>query len=409
MRYLFEQKGDSPSGTNDAGPLESYEQSGYYDVKFPQRFNEAKPIVLRANIRGLYGKVDTYGFAVVPKMEYISEINTTTEETHEALLVVRESFEEMADYYKQLDLRGKLSLDSKTLKELVPKKSWKNPMISYASHQSAIMDKFISLKDTDSPEIVDYKTFEKSFMEYATSMNEPFTMSGYSTSKLADSRQTGLVIDLAVEDYSEDKLKYEGYIQDPNFQVFRKVINRYGFRIDKHIPWRIYFDVMHPHSRRKLAKYGVGSLEQFFQKYYDRIANLEIEGVDSVMNTAYKKYYDTDPYYTVSRYCNKSGGTIVTTKTRETMSLQKLNNKYSENHWIRAYVYFRAVETGVNWNQAKFDKIVRESISANKYRGLNQMVLQLEPYFIDKTDELFHRRDLTKQNSFDTMISYFRF
>jgi hypothetical protein len=246
-------------------------------------------------------------------------------------------------------------------------------------------------------------------MEYATSMNEPFTMSGYSTSKLADSRQTGLVIDLAVEDYSEDKLKYEGYIQDPNFQVFRKVINRYGFRIDKHIPWRIYFDVMHPHSRRKLAKYGVGSLEQFFQKYYDRIANLEIEGVDSVMNTAYKKYYDTDPYYTISRYCNKSGGTIVTTKTRETMSLQKLNNKYSENHWIRAYVYFRAVETGVNWNQAKFDKIVRESISANKYRGLNQMVLQLEPYFIDKTGELFHRRDLTKQNSFDTMISYFRF
>jgi len=409
MRYLFEDKKDSPTGTNDLGPLESYEQSSYYDVKFPQRFNQAKPIVLRANIRGLYGKVDTRGFAVVPKMEYISEIVTATEETHEALLVVKESFEEMADYYRQLDLRGKLSLDSKTLKELVPKKSWKNPMLSYAGHQSSIMDKFISLKDTDLPEIVDYKTFEKSFMEYVTSMSEPFTMSGYCTSGVADSRQSGLVIDLAVEDYSKDKMKYEGYIQDPNFQVFRKVINRYGFRIDKHIPWRIYFDIMHPYSRRKLAKYGVGSLDQFFKKYYNKIANLEIEGLSSVMNTAYKKYYDTDFFYTVSKYCRKSGGTIISTKTREVMSLEKLSKKYSDNHWIRAYVYFRATETGMQWHQSKFDRVARQAVSVHRHRGAQQMVLQLEPYFLDKTNELFHKRPLTKQNSFDRMISGFKF
>ena len=87
--------------------------------------------------------------------------------------------------------------------------------------------------------------------------------------------------------------------------------------------------------------------------------------------------------------------------------MEKLNKNYNEDHWIRAYVYFRATETGMKWNQAKFDKIVRESISINKYRGLNQIVFQIEPYFIDKTGELFHRRDLTKQNSFDRMISDF--
>lgn len=413
MRYLFDLFGPKeervPNGTNKLGSFDSYAESTYYDIKFPQRSNQAKPIVLRANIRGLYGKVDAYGFAVIPKMEYISEITTTTQETHEALLVVRESFEEMADYYAQLDLRGKLSLDSNTLKELVPKKSWKNPMVAYSSYQKRVVDKFISIKDTDSPEVRDYNTFEKTFTEYARSFKEPFTMSGYCTSRLADHRQTGLVIDLAIEDYSSDKAKYEGYIQDPNFQVFRKVLNRYGFRLDKHIPWRIYFDIMHPYSRRKLAKYGVSNLDEFFKKYYNRIANLESEGLNSTMYAAYKRYFDTDPFYFVSKYCNKSGTTRVTEKTREVVTMEKLNKNYNEDHWIRAYVYFRATETGMKWNQAKFDKIVRESISINKYRGLNQMVLQLEPYFIDKTGELFHRRDLTKQNSFDRMISDFRF
>jgi len=409
MRYLFEKTKESPSGTNELGPSESYEQSIYYDVRFPQRSTQAKPIVVRANIRGLYGKVDAYGYVVVPKSEYISQINTTTKETHEALLVVKESFEEMADYYKQLDLRGKLSLESKTLKEIIPKKSWKNPVISYAKHQQDIADKFISLKDTDLPEVIDYKTFEKSFMEYIMSMSHPFTMSGYCTSKLADPRQTGLVIDLAAEDYSQDKIKYEEYIQDPNFEVFRSVVNRYGFRLDKHIPWRIYFDIQHPHSKRKLSKYGVGSIDKFFEKYYNRVANLEIEGLSSVMNSAYKRFYDTDPFYTVAKYCNKTGNTIVSTKIREVVSLEKLNLKYADNHWIRAYVYFRGIETDKKWNQAKFEKIVREAISVNKYRGLNQMILQLEPYFLDKSSELFHKRDLTKKNSFDRIISDFRF
>lgn len=409
MRHLFENKKESPKGSNNLGTIESYGESLYYDIKFPQRMNQAKPIITRATMQGLYGKVDAYGFAVVPKQSQISEIVTTTDETHEALYIVKECFEEMADYYKQLDLRGKLSLNSVTLKEIVPKQSWKNPALSYANYQEGIMNKFVSLKDTDLPEIIDYNSFEKNFMEYAKSMGEPFTMSGYCTSRLSDVRHTGLVIDIAVEDLSEDKPKYEGYIKDSNFQVFRKVVNRYGFRIDKHIPWRLYFDITHTYSKRKLAKYGVGSVDDFFTKYYDRIVDLETENLDSTMNTAYNRYYNADSTYFVSKYCNKTGGTRISTKQREVVNLKKLNEKYNQSHWIRAYTYFRALETGKKWNQAKFDKVVREAVSLDTYRGSKRMTEYLESYFLDKTHELFHRRDLTKQNSFDRMITDFRF
>lgn len=409
MRYLFEKNTLSPKGSNKGTSSESYDDAVYYDVVFPQGSGQAKPIVTRATIRGLYGKVDTYGFAVVPKQEQISVIVTDNDETHEALRIVKECFEEMAAYYKELSLRGKLSLNSKTLNEIMPKKSWKNPMISYASHQREIINNFISTKGTDSPEVVDYKTFENFFMKYAYSMDKPFTMSGFCTSKHSDPRHSGLVIDISPESYSEDSVKYEGYIKDPNFQVFRKVVNRYGFRIDKNIPWRLYFDISHSYSKRKLARYGVGSTSEFFTKYYDRVANLEVDNIDSTLSIAYNAYYDADPTYIVAKYCNKSGETKINTKVRENVTLEKLRLKYNSGHWIRAYIYFRAVESGKKWNQAKFDKVVSEAVSIDKYRGSNAMVLLTEPYFIDKTSELFQKRDLTNRNSFDRIITDFKF
>ena len=409
MRYLFESSFLPPTGDNTQGARPSYDNSGYYDVIFPQTKSQAKPIVTRATIRGLYGKVDTYGFAIVPKQSRIAEIVADTDETHEAIYIVKECFEEMADYYKQLDLRGKLNINSKTLKEIVPVKSWKNPMLSYATYQESMINDFISLKDTDLPEIRDYKTFEKSFMDHARSLHQPFTMSGFCTSHLSDPRHSGLVIDISPEEYSLDQVKYEGYIKDPNFKVFRSVVNRYGFRIDKNIPWRLYFDVSHTYSKRKFEKYNIRNTEDFFSKYYDRIVDLEMKNLDTVMNQMYNAYYNTDQYYITTRYCSRTSTTKVETKSREVVTLQKLNNRYDEDHWIRTYLYFRAIETRKEWSQARFDKVVSEATAVNRYRSSSQMSLTTEPYFLDKTSELFHKRDLTDKNSFDTMITGFKF
>ena len=112
MRYLFESSFLPPTGDGTQGARPSYNNSGYYDVIFPQAKSQAKPIVTRATIRGLYGKVDTHGFAIVPKQDRLAEIVADTEETHEAIYIVKECFEEMADYYKQLDLRGKLNINN---------------------------------------------------------------------------------------------------------------------------------------------------------------------------------------------------------------------------------------------------------------------------------------------------------
>ena len=411
MRNLFEKfsktKELSKNSLNDA--RSSYDYAGTYDVIFPQRKGTPNPIILRANIRGLYGKIDTYGYSITPRRARISQINTSSDETHEVLSIVKESFEEMAEYYSQLGLRGKLNIDSKTLSTLEPARSWEDSFLSYSRYQKKILEEFTSQKNTDLPEIIDYKSFEVSLMEHVRSIGKPFTMSGYQASRQSDPRESGLVIDLSSEDFSNDEAKYEEYIKDGNFQVFRKVVNRFGFRIDKHIPWRIYFDVTHEYTKRKFAKYGINAIEDFFERYYHRTVELETENIASTLTSAYKDFYNTDSVYFVSKPCSTGNNTILERHSREIITISKQKKKYGEDYWLRAYIYFRAIEASLSWNQSKFEKVVKEATNMRRYRSVKQMYMYLEPYFLDKTSELFHKRSLTDKDSFDTMITGFKF
>ena len=405
MRHLFENDALAPSGNNSQGAIESYSDSLYYDIIFPQKRNQAIPIVLRANIRGLYGKVDTSGFSVIPKEKYISLIRVGEDQQHRTLQLTEECFREMAEYYAKLETRGKLSSKSVTLKEILPKKAWTSQAVSYSAHLENIKMQFTSAKDTDLPEIRGYSTFEKTFMEYARSFQFPLTMSGYCASRLTSPLQTGLVIDLSDEDPSDDRVKHNGFITDPNFDVYRNVANRFGFRIDGHIPWRLYLDLNSPYVQEKMKKRGVANLKEFFEKYYQRAAEMETTSMNQVMYQIYDFYYKQDSTYMLATSCQGGTKTKISILEREVVTIEKLDRRYSTNHWIRVYIYLRALETGRRWNQAHFEKVSKNAAEIHKYKGIERTISFLEPLFVDKTLELFSERDLTNFKSFDTILS----
>ena len=405
MRHLFGEDVLAPSGNNSQGSIGSYNESLYYDVIFPQKRNQSFPIVLRANIRGLYGKVDTSGLSIIPKEKYISQIRVGEDQQHRTLQLTGECFREMAEHYSKLDIRGKLSSKSITLKEILPKKAWTSQAISYSAHLESMKMQFASDKDTDLPEVKGYSTFEKTFMEYVKALEAPLTMSGYCASRLTSPLQTGLVIDLSDEDPSDDGVKHNGFITDPNFNIYRSVANRFGFRIDAHIPWRLYLDLNSPYVQEKMRKRGITNLKEFFEKYYLQVADMEVTTMSQVMYQVYDFYYRQDSTYMLATSCGNGTKTKTDILEREVMTIEKLERKYPINHWIRAYIYLRALETGRKWSQSHFEKISKNAAEIYRYKGIERTVSFLEPLFVDKTLELFSQRDLTNRNSFDTMLS----
>ena len=94
---------------------------------------------------------------------------------------------------------------------------------------------------------------------------------------------------------------------------------------------------------------------------------------------------------------------------RQITSPENLQQDYNSVHWMRLYSYIRAIETSKNWGQYDFEKSVKEANAVYVYRSEQQAYKMLESNFTDRTSELFHKRDLTKKNSFDTLITRFKF
>lgn len=129
MKYLYEKRGTLRPPTSLP---EVHSLTKVYDDLYPD--TNPLPIDLRAKIKSLYGRVDPLGYPVIPKKKYISQIDVPGEETYYALDIVRGCFEEMSSYYSKLSLRGKLSANSVSLKEILPTQGWSDPSVSYSSY-----------------------------------------------------------------------------------------------------------------------------------------------------------------------------------------------------------------------------------------------------------------------------------
>ena len=47
------------------------------------------------------------------------------------------------------------------------------------------------------------------------------------------------MIEIDDEDCGDDEIKYENYINDPNFIFYTIAAQRYGFKIDKNVPLEV--------------------------------------------------------------------------------------------------------------------------------------------------------------------------
>lgn len=412
MRYLFKDKDVfSAKGTNADGAKDSYLNKWMYDFAFPLPGVIAPTGELRANLKGIYGRVDSNGHVVLPKREHIVQMPTGEEEgrTFECLSITQECFAEASEYYENLKIRGKVAIENTSYESLVPKRTMTFARQDYNSYYQDTMNQLyqaIVNGEFSSDPIKGYEDFEKAFVSFAHSMTTqrlPFTLSEFCISSFGTPHQSGLVIDLSEEDCSEDEAKYKGFITDPNFNVVRSVFNRFGFRIDKHIPWRIYLDLNSPYVIEKLEARGMNSIKEFFHRYYDRVATEEIVDIPSKAIEAYNGLVRYSNVYREVIPC-RTIGTRIVKGTRKETTLKKVEERRPESHWMRMYAFIRSVELKKQWSQNKFDKIVQEAYNIYKYRSEPRAYEFLESHFTDRTSELFIEKPLTKDKVFDNIV-----
>ena len=304
-----------------------------------------------------------------------------------------------------------------TLKKIEPQAAITSGITPlYNAHIEKQIEFFNKEYVRDDSQIKNYADHERNirnFSHYLKTTSLPFTLSEFCISKILNSTETGLVIDIAKEDPSDDATKFEGFIRDPNYENYTKVAYRFGFKVDRNIPWRIYFDLSSDYASKKMSEKGIYNLESFFQRYYDRVVDLELPGIVERMVSMYKSYIDFSPSYQKIKPCPTSLDTRsafsqaaakAEVKVKEVVSADILLTRYKPSHWLRLYAYFRSVETGKPWTQVQFDNLIEETTNIYTFRSERQAIYHLEKNFTDRTRELFQKKSLTNEDVFDTLI-----
>ena len=262
----------------------------------------------------------------------------------------------------------------------------------YGSHLANHYDIFLSYLQANnlSDKIKSFHDFLRIFSDY-TSFNSyvnPISASSFVFSNKCNPFVSGMGIS-----FSNQPINYQtkqDWIDHPNFQLYNEISNLYGFIVDKNVPWRLYFNVNSPASEIYINRYT--TTDRIFNDFFVNVNEYDLFFLKKNIYDFYNQFQVDNPNFKITNYkfCNNKTITKTNLFTREVLDLSEVSRKvnhFSDPTWLRFYVFLRACEKKLNWNQQKFDRTVQEFIQLNSALDKNSALGYLERELaVAKTD-----------------------
>ena len=375
-----------PMGDNNMGSFDSFRERVVYDsVSFLNFYFEKEQIDLR--VLNLFGKVDTTGNQILlPRKKFLQESGLLTPidsngENH-ALSFFADPFMKLRERFSYLLGRNFITNDSLFV-GLEPTRSivfWED---DYRRHLEEISEDFHSffLSHEDKDKTVDFKTFLKLFEKYVVEScpYTVFTLKNYVVSRFADPLTSGMMIELASADASNDSGKYVDYINDPNYAKFVEEAAYYGFIVDKHVPWRLVANPNSEYMRTSMSKSGYSSLQQMFSEVYIDPTMIGFEMFLKMLSGMYEKIRSENPQYIVADY--SVGATSTSVKSREKVQFKnpkRIMEKIGDTKALRLYLFVRARERNANMSQSQFDSLSKKALDFKKQVDIKSAIVYID-------------------------------
>ena len=367
-----------PSANNESTTKELYSSRLLYDFLYKE---SARQFDLWYNVP-LYGKVDQLGRVVYPKESFLEIASQDSDEnTVLCLNFVSQAFKKLRLHYETLYLDGYLNNRSDFFqKSIQPFKGWRSPSLSYQDNQQELYEKFFNdvLQGlVESESIKDFNSFTTVLLEYIKEKKDPFTRVGFHESANTTVNNSGLALEIYDGEYGDDSLAFE-FINDNNFQLFQELCGRYGFRIDRNIPWRIVFNFQSkkskPFVREQVTEQDrVIGIEEFFNVFYERLdLTRYFEEFYSELFIFYTTFVQAYPRYKENRTARSNCiNAFYTYKDRELPKLREASiatpayYKQTETT-IGLYYDFRLAESGLTVSQKRRGFHIKNALTIYK-------------------------------------------
>tara|TARA_Y100001973_G_C5207802_1_gene342917 strand:+ start:2897 stop:4159 length:1263 start_codon:yes stop_codon:yes gene_type:complete len=383
---LDESEEDSPYGENDLRTREIFEQRKKYKDKY-EDYSQVAPIDLNGK-RKFYGRVDHQKNSITPRTkkrtsytdkdgrERVGNINImksfrndTTDETYFAMNFVVDAFLSFRNYYRAARLRGAVVMDkNEALFNLEPVAGWENPNEAYDIYLREFGEKMLerSLRQNVAytstnkykRDIVTFSDFINFFYDdyLDTASPEIIPMSKCQFVRSADLTvmHTGLAIQIADDDQSDDAFKYDNYLTDENFDFYTAAALRYGFRVDVNAPWRLVADLSSPYMISKMKEYNISTARHLFGEYYKKSYLEDLNNIREFFFVYYDRLLEIQPTTTITRAKRK--GSVSKLVDRKPITEEKFLLDFPLVFWYDMYAQLRMKEMNM-FNKESYDKI----------------------------------------------------
>jgi len=353
----------------------------YDDFAYPIEKDKPVPMDFR-NQKMTYGRVNQERdwIYIVPKEEYFRDLPTSMPgKTVQVLNFVADAFEEFQVAIRNRVSTGKMATAERSLfSDITAEYGYVNPQTIYNQYLNTLYQHFVvGFLETGNyalgSSIMSFKGFMAVFLKWAARRvsSLQFTRTGYLSSNHISPRISGLCIETHDADFSQDYTKHSSFIQDPNFEAYRTLALKYGFRIDRHAPWRLVADVASSYMQTKMFKYGL-SKDNLFYTYFVPSYKYDIDMMRVVLYNWYNQYVTTypqvkivkteackshvfgdsvDKHFIVAKYLDR----------KRFSSSEEYDNNFGPLYWLRQYLYIRSKEVSMNMSDFRFKQKVKKA------------------------------------------------
>ena len=346
-----------------------------------------------------YGLKDNNDISVYPRQDALKKYTNDAGVIQYNLIFVVDAFQDLRAYHKELLQTSKFDKRSNLFISLDSKNSTRELDDMYLPYMQKMYDVFkTSLSAKDISNIKNIDNFMALVLKYLRlSLNYiPINRSTFIGSRLCPQELNGITIYLdSNTDWSNIENKIKSYINDPNFNIFIDSAKRFGFMVDRNIPWRIIADLESPVMQDYYKKYSIRDTNDIFNSLYFKAHESDIEVLKNVLLSFWNTFASENSLNIKDELVGRCDKLFSQVTTNSQIDFQTFTGHFKGEWFIRFYLYTKILENRINISQNKFESLYNQAVKLNKYIGenactnyINTAISPLTPKRQDKKEGL---------------------
>jgi len=293
----------NPRGSNSLSAQANYYQRQMYNEAV---YPESSPRPLDTWYGKIYyGKVNQNQVVVMPRTAALAPLGSPINLSLRINPVVARLFQKFSAHMNHAMVVGALDPEGNpALFNLEPHIAYQSPQTQYNNYLEKLYGSFVqSLTDMDKNKIQDFTSYMGIFLPYLKDMARmaPVTKTGFMATPLATRFGSSLSIALAAGSPEDDHYKYRKFLNDPNFRFYSKAAKKFGFIVEKNMPWVLTADLFTDAFLAGVRgfytpDYQLMTKDNFFSTFFVPTSFTDIQDLQLFIVNSYNLFVRENPY-----------------------------------------------------------------------------------------------------------------